>query len=173
MIRLVEVVLSFVYHLVVVTTESLTKVAVAREAWRRMFDFIMATHAHRDRTLEHFGLTPGDSKVLMHLEPEVGQSMSALAQDWSCDASNATWMVDRLEQRGLVERRPVVGDRRVKAVVLTPKGIRMKAELLEELYKPPAELLELSLAELEALRDGVAKLPAPAPSETHKHSNAH
>ena len=78
---------------------------LAAEVWRRIFDFIVATHRQRDRVLERFGLTPGDSKALMHLEAEAGQSMGALAAAWTCDASNATYMVDRLEQRGLVERR--------------------------------------------------------------------
>ncbi len=163
----------FIYDSAMRPSRVESKAALAAEVWRLLFDFLMATHQQRNCALERFGLTPGDSKALMHLEPEVGQSMGGLAQDWSCDASNATWMVDRLEQRGLVERRPVVGDRRVKAVVLTPKGMNMKAELLEELYKPPPELLELSLAELEALRDGVAKLPASVPSGTHGHTNGH
>ena len=56
-------------------------------------------------------------------------------------------------------RRSVPGDRRVKTVVLTPSGLKMKAELLEALYDPPRELMELALADLEALRRGLEKLP--------------
>ena len=92
--------------------------------------------------------------------------MHSLAEAWTCDASNATWMIDRLEQRGLVERRPVAGDRRVKKVVLTPLGVETKAALREALYEPPPELLELSLADLEALRDALEKLPARAEHPT-------
>ena len=99
---------------------------------------------------------------MLALDAEAGQSMGSLAAAWTCDASNATWMVDRLEERGFVERRAMAGDRRVKVVVLTPLGVKMKAALLEALYEPPSELLELSLADLEALRDGLEKLPTGA-----------
>jgi DNA-binding MarR family transcriptional regulator len=85
--------------------------------------------------------------------------MSELADEWLCDASNATWIVDRLEERGLAERRTVPTDRRVKLVVLTPKGSRTREEMFRKLYEPPPELLELDRGDLEALRDAVAKLP--------------
>ena len=158
-----------VYHLDTMTTDSPSKVAVAADVWRRIFDFIIATHHQRDAVLQRFGFTPGDSKALMHLEPDEGRTMRSLAEHWTCDASNATWMIDRLEKRGLVERRAVAGDRRVKEVVLTPRGVEMKAALREALYQPPAELLELPLADLEALRGALERLPArgetPAPSQ--------
>ena len=41
---------------------------------------------------------------------------------FSCDASNIVGIVDRLEQRGLVERVSSPADRRVKQVMLTPAG---------------------------------------------------
>jgi DNA-binding MarR family transcriptional regulator len=68
-------------------------------------------------------------------------------------------MVDRLEQRGLVERHPLPTDRRVKAVLLTSVGAKTKAELLDRLAQPPPELLQLGRSDLEALRHALAKLP--------------
>ena len=148
------------YNLIdMVSYRSRTKEELAAEVWSRIFDFLVATHEQRDRILERFGLTPGDSKALLHLDSEMAQSMGSLAAAWSCDASNATWMVDRLEQRGLVERRAVAGDRRVKTVVLTSEGIAMKAALNEALHEPPPELLQVTRADLEAMRDALAKLP--------------
>src|SRR4029453_18040920 len=44
------------------------------------------------------------------------------AEEWACDASNATWMVDRLEERGLAERRSSPTDRRGKLVGLLARG---------------------------------------------------
>jgi len=140
--------------------------AIAAEVWRRIFDFIITTHAQRDGVLQRFGFTPGDSKALMFLDADEGRTMRSLAEAWTCDASNATWMIDRLEQRGLVERKPVAGDRRVKKVVLTPLGVETKAALVEAFYQPPAELLELPLADLKALRDALEKLPARADPPT-------
>jgi DNA-binding MarR family transcriptional regulator len=48
--------------------------------------------------------------------------MGELADVLSCDASNVTGIVDRLESRGLVERQVVPDDRRVKRLVLTDEG---------------------------------------------------
>ena len=155
-----------VYDPDMTSTDGRNKAGVAAEVWRRIFDFIITTHAQRDGVLQRFGFTAGDSKALMFLDADEGRTMHSLAEAWTCDASNATWMIDRLEQRGLVERRPVAGDRRVKKVVLTPLGVETKAALREALCQPPPELLELSLADLEALRDALAKLPASAASPT-------
>jgi DNA-binding MarR family transcriptional regulator len=133
---------------------------LAAHAWRSLFDFFMLTRPQRDRVLERLGLTPNDVRALATLvdAPE-GRTMRSLAEAWSCDASNATWMVDRLEQRGLAERRGKPGDRRVKLVSLTPAGAKVKAQLLAGMYDPPPELLQLPRAALLALRDAVARLP--------------
>jgi DNA-binding MarR family transcriptional regulator len=64
------------------------------------------------RILQEFGLTPGDLRALFALDGDHPRPMRTLAQAWGCDASNATWMVDRLETRGLVERRMLPPDRR-------------------------------------------------------------
>jgi DNA-binding MarR family transcriptional regulator len=77
--------------------------------------------------------------------------MKSLADEWRCDASNATWIVDRLEKMGLAERTTVPHDRRVKLVVLTRKGLKMRTELMEEYYDPPADILALSASQLELL----------------------
>ena len=68
-----------------------------------------------------------------------------------CSTSASRWIVDRLERFGLAERRPVPGDRRVRQVVLTPAGERLRAELLEEFHTPPTDLLRLGRKDLEAL----------------------
>src|SRR6267143_1066144 len=60
-------------------------------------------------------------------------------------------------------------DRRVKLVVLTPRGSRTKAKQLERMYIPPRELLDLDLNDLVTLRSAVAKLshpPARPPDST-------
>jgi DNA-binding MarR family transcriptional regulator len=103
-------------------------------------------------------LTPNDSRALASLDAQQGRTMGSLAEEWKCDASTATWIVDRLEQRGLVQRRPHPTDRRARLVVLTPAGVRLRARTTGRMYVPPAELMELDLGELIALRDAVAKL---------------
>jgi DNA-binding MarR family transcriptional regulator len=84
------------------------------------------------------------------------------AGEWRCDASTATWTVDRLERLGLAERRPHPHDRRAKLVVLTPAGASTRSQLLAGIYATPPELLELDPADLRTLRDLMARLPGAA-----------
>jgi DNA-binding MarR family transcriptional regulator len=134
------------------------KKALARRAWQLMFEFLIRTAPQRGKSLGRRGLTPNDSRALSNLDPREGRSMRSLADKWECDASNATWIVDRLEKLGLAERRSVPNDRRVKLVVLTPRGAKMKAELMQEFLTPPAELLELDRTDLETLQRILDKL---------------
>jgi DNA-binding MarR family transcriptional regulator len=121
------------------------------QAWRLFFDFFMRTRPQRDKLLSRLGLTPNDARGLSNLDATEGRTMRSLAEAWDCDASNATFIVDRLEARGLVERRPHPEDRRVRSVVLTARGVRLKRQLQEGLYAPPEELSRLKPSELETL----------------------
>ena len=138
---------------------STSKTAIAAETWKAIFDFIIATAPQRNRYLGETGLTPNDARTLQSLSSSEGRSMSALAEEWKLDASTVTWIVDRLEGKGLVQRRPHPSDRRSKLVVLTPKGARLMAKNTERMYIPPPELLDLDLSDLQALRDAVRNLP--------------
>ena len=140
-----------------------SKAALAREVWVMMFDFLMRTAPHRAKSLGRRGLTPNDARALNTLDPTVGRTMRSLAEDWGCDASNATWIVDRLERLGLATRRAVEGDRRAWHVVLTPKGRKTKAELMNEYHAPPADILDMTRDRLEALHEALSELvKAPA-----------
>ncbi|HEY1331149.1 MAG TPA: MarR family transcriptional regulator [Actinomycetota bacterium] len=138
------------------------KQEVAAEAWRLMAEFAFAKFSSGEQValLRELGLTPGHMKALAVLDPEQPKPMRAMADALSCDASMVTWLVDRLEERGLVERRAEPSDRRVKTVVLTPQGIDTRERLNAAIYAPPPALLSLDLASLEALRDQLRKLPA-------------
>ena len=142
------------------SSSSRNKSLLARQVWRLMFDLLMRTAPERTRILGQRGLTPNDARGLSSLDQNEGRSMRSLAKEWTCDASNATWIVDRLEKMGLAERRTVPHDRRVKLVALTRKGLKMRTELLEEFYNPPEELLELSDTQLERLGELLQKAVA-------------
>jgi DNA-binding MarR family transcriptional regulator len=131
------------------------KAALAAQAWKRLFTFFMKTRSQRDRLLAQLRLTPNDVRALTELDGSSGRTMRSLAEEWGCDASNATWIVDRLEKRGLVERRAQPGDRRVKLVVLSAAGVKARKQLLDGLFEPPPELLALPRATLEVLRDSL------------------
>jgi DNA-binding MarR family transcriptional regulator len=143
---------------VAVKTSTKTKSSIAQEVWELLLEFF---NEHRGRLfgmLGKLGLSPGDMKALFVLETNEARPMGSLAQVWDCDASNVTWIVDRLEERGLVERRMDPHDRRVKTVVLTPMGLKMRTKLQRGLYEPPDYLLALDNNALESLREGMSKL---------------
>src|ERR1700716_2043862 len=141
--------------------------AVAGEAWRSIFDFIVATAPARNAPIGRVGLTPNDARTLVTLRRNTGRTMGSLADEWQCDASTATWIVDRLAGKGLAERRPHPTDRRARMGVLTPPGGRTPEAIVKAPYQPPKQLLELDLAALEVLKDAVAKLPS-SPRPPHQ-----
>jgi DNA-binding MarR family transcriptional regulator len=146
---------------------------IAAEVWRLMLEFTWGHRARVYGVLKELNLTPGDMKALMALEPDQLRPMRSLAQVWDCDASNVTWMVDRLEERGFVERQLVSSDRRVKSVALTPLGVKAKAELLARLFEPPEGLVSLPLRDLDRLRAAMARLPVQPQPQPHPHPHPH
>jgi DNA-binding MarR family transcriptional regulator len=136
-----------------------TKRDLAAESWRQMVDLMWTRQSRRFEILRDQGLTPGHLKALLAMRGEEPRPMGALADALECDASMATWLVDRLEERGLVERRPHATDRRVRTIVLTDRGLAAREMFLSRLYEPPEELLAADRRTLEALRDALAELP--------------
>jgi MarR family transcriptional regulator, organic hydroperoxide resistance regulator len=124
-----------------------------------LFSFFWSSGSRHVAVSQELGLTPGHVKALLELRPGEARPMRALADALHCDASNATWLVDRLEERDLVERGTVPTDRRVKTVVLTPLGVKTRAAVIERLHEPPEDLLALDREDLEELRAALAKLP--------------
>ena len=139
-----------------------SKRALAAEVWKLMADFAAANfrHSAQAELMEEIGLTPAHFRALSILDPDEPRPMRAMASTLCCDASMATWLVDRLEERGLVERRTPPGDRRVKTVVLTELGITTRDRLRASFYDPPSALLDLDITSLKSLRNELRKLPA-------------
>ena len=132
--------------------------ALARRVWQALFDLLIRSAPVRTASLARRGLTPNDSRALFSLDPRTGRSMRSLADEWQCDPSNTTFIVDRLEELGLASRQPLLHDKRVKLVVLTRKGEKTRTELLHEFHQPPAEFDRLDRVDLEALEGIAAKL---------------
>jgi DNA-binding MarR family transcriptional regulator len=131
--------------------------SAAHEAQRLFFEIGMAQRATVGARLHELGLSFAQAHALRSLDPESPLPMSALAERLVCDASNVTGIVDRLEARGLVERRPAEGDRRVKELAITPAGAKLRDEVVTIMTEPPAAIAGLSAADQRALRDILAK----------------
>jgi DNA-binding MarR family transcriptional regulator len=126
-----------------------TKAERARRAWRAMSDLVLADD-RRAAVSDALGLSFARVRALRRLAPEP-LTLRALAASLGADPPYATLIVDDLEQRGLVERRPHPEDRRSKLVRLTPAG-RDAVERAERILdEPPAELRELSSGDLDLL----------------------
>jgi DNA-binding MarR family transcriptional regulator len=130
------------------------KVDPATEAWSTFLGILFSERPPRiPAVAAEFDVSPMGLKLLQTLEPGAELPMSALADRLFCDASNVTSMVDRLEARGLLERRDDPRDRRVKRIVLTDEGVAVREQVLERLYEPPEAIARLSSADQRALRD--------------------
>ena len=103
--------------------------------------------------LAELGLTFSQAHALRLLDPERPTPMSALASRLFCDASNVTGLADRLESRGLIERRSAESDRRVKGLALTQAGERMRDRVHELMSEPPEAIAALPASDQRALRD--------------------
>jgi DNA-binding MarR family transcriptional regulator len=120
-------------------------------AWPLLVRLFFAQRANLPALAAQLELSPVQCHVLHLIDPRRPVSMGELADTLACDRSNVTGLVDRLEARGLVRRRPSDGDRRVKVLVLTATGSRLRDLLLDRLTAPPAALARLSLRERGAL----------------------
>jgi DNA-binding MarR family transcriptional regulator len=107
-----------------------------------------------------YGLNAPMAHALRQLDPAKPLPMRDLAQNLRCDASTVTGIVDRLEAEGLVERRPDPTDRRVKALVVTQRGLALRQRLFERLLVEAPPVASLDVAERDQLRALLAKIVA-------------
>lgn len=109
-------------------------------------------HEEYDEAAATHSLTGAQARVLglLALEP---MPMRRIAEKLKCEPSNITGIVDRLEARGLVERRPDPADRRVKLAAPTERGTHTARELRDSLTFAREPLAELSDADRTTLRD--------------------
>jgi DNA-binding MarR family transcriptional regulator len=123
----------------------------ACRAWQLLMKFFFAQRAHLPSSGAEFDLSPIQCHVLHLIEPGHPLPMGRLADTLSCDASNVTGLVDRLESRGLVRRQASPQDRRVKVLQLTATGARLRAQLLRQVTGVSHPLSRLSLEQRRTL----------------------
>src|SRR5688500_6410283 len=112
-------------------------------AWELLIQLLLSQRGQLPVLAATLELSPAQCHVLYVIEPGKPLPMKQLAASLSCDASNVTGLVDRLESRGLIRRVAGTADRRVKVLDLTPTGARLRAELVSRMSTPPAALNRL------------------------------
>jgi DNA-binding MarR family transcriptional regulator len=137
----------------------------AAEAWGLLVPLV---YPPRFIEIAHkLGVTPSLLGALRFLDTP--QPMGRMAELLHCDPSNVTGIVDALEERNLAARKPSAGDRRIKVVELTVPGAKLRARAVAEMYRPPAWIEDLSVADQRKLRDVLRRAsaePAAAPTKS-------
>lgn len=91
---------------------------------------------------EEYGLTFIQVYTLCSITPEKPLSMHQVAKMLHCDASNVTGIIDRLFSQQYIVRLEKPGDRRVKMAALTPKGEKLRHEIVNKIVSYHPESLE-------------------------------
>lgn len=125
----------------------------ASEAWSLLFRLFVAQRGRVPQVAAEFELSPMQAHVLRLLEPGEPLPMRTLATKLCCDASNVTGIVDRLEERGLVQRTAAPADRRVRMLVVTDTGLALRRRMLKRLSEAPEPIARLSPDDQRALRE--------------------
>jgi len=127
---------------------------LARDIWGLLIEVSMSRVRQRFlHTITDLGLSFPQAHALKVLRPGNPIPMRELADGLHCDPSNITGIVDRLGDRGLVERGSAPGDRRIKTLMLTEEGTALRMRLLDRLSEPPPGLGKLSADEQRQLHD--------------------
>lgn len=132
---------------------------LSRDVLRHLLGVMHAMKAHVTDLATTFDLSLSQLEALRSLDDT--RSQRELAQCLHFDASNITDIVDRLEQRGLVQRTVDPNDRRVRRVALTPEGAALRRKLFEQAIATAPTVSALSEAEQRTLCDLLEKIAPP------------
>ena len=121
------------------------------ETWQKLMGFVLEQRFRWAEVSAELGVTPAGLRALLAIDPRQPQSMRELATAMNCDPSYITAMIDDLERAGLAIRQVSPADRRVKTVVLTPRGITALQTARDGLLSPPAQLAQLAPADQQQL----------------------
>lgn len=91
-----------------------------------------AVRAHAFADIERHGLTPGEFGVLDTLHHKGPMLLGELQHRVLVTSGGISYLTDRLEKRGLVERREYPADRRTREVVLSGEGEALMRKIFPE-----------------------------------------
>jgi MarR family transcriptional regulator, organic hydroperoxide resistance regulator len=110
--------------------------ATGSQLARAAYELHTAVERELREVLDELGLTIALADALWQLDPALGAlSRRELAERLRCHPSNVTFLIDRLERRRLVVRAPAAGDRRVRALELTPAGAKTRERMIVTLAR--------------------------------------
>lgn len=136
---------------------------------------IVAMKCAMSERLVRLGISMAQLNILYTLHRSGEMPMRRLAEVLNVSDSNATGLVDRMEERGLIERTRVPEDRRVVRVRITQDGVRILDEndaltddlmrdVLARLDPSQLETIAIAVADLRASLETTVGTSAPRPS---------
>ena len=92
-----------------------------------------------DARMSRFGMTPAQTHVLRYLRQNGGQMpQRELLENLKVKPSTVNGILDRMEEKGLVERSVSGTDARQRVVALTPAGLEREAEAKQSFLEAEA-----------------------------------
>jgi DNA-binding MarR family transcriptional regulator len=146
----------------------------AQELWALVVEALGGWEIRMNEAASKAGVSPVSAWALVQLDPEHPISQKELAALLHCNPSTVVDPTDRLEKVGLVVRQTNPADRRANVLVVTPKGKRVRDELIGRLFDPPAAFSGLSAREQDRFREVMlaavtaARRPATTPRPARK-----
>lgn len=103
-----------------------------------------AVNRHSEADIARHGLSPGEFAIMEALYHRGTLLLGEVQRKILVSSGGVTYLVDRLEKQGYVERQECPSDRRARYAALTPKG----RKLMESIFPAHAEALQAALAGL-------------------------
>ncbi len=129
--------------------------SAAQELWALVVESFSDWEARINDVAAAAKLSPVSAWALVQLDPEHAISQKELAARLHCNPSTVVDPTDRLEEGGLVVRRPNPNDRRANVLTITAKGRQVRDELVKRLFEPPESFRRLPSSEQAQLRDAL------------------
>ena len=123
--------------------------ATADNAFDRALAFLLVDAGRKlseayDQSMKPLGLTQSQWRVMAYVSRTPGISQTELANSLECSRMAITSLLERMQDKALIERQAVEGDRRVRAVFLSRKG----RALVKEMNRTAIGMLDRIFADL-------------------------
>jgi DNA-binding MarR family transcriptional regulator len=135
-----------------------------KDAYNKATVNILFTHSYivtkQNSFLKPFGLSPEQYNVLRILRGQNGNpiTVSSIQDRMLNKMSNASRLVEKLKQKGLVIRNECPADRRQVDIIITDKGLDLLNQLQQEILNQNQNLIKLDASEVDQLNFLLDKL---------------
>lgn len=112
-----------------------------------------------EEDIKTLGLNPTEFAVLELIYHKGDQPIQKIGEKVLIASSSITYVVDKLEKKELIMRKPCVDDRRITFAAITEKGISLMDEIFPKHKKAVQEILSgLDIVEKEEMIQQLKKL---------------